>query len=269
LSGPVLELGCGTGEASIGLCRDKDIPWFLITDSSKDFINIVKRKMVRQAVDLTRVRFAVLADTDLNQLPPQSVSAIVLRSVLHHFLDVPTWIRAAAPALRPGGAIVCEEPFASGYLIMGIIAQAVAESGVGGLSPEQRNKAQIMADTMKSYNRRDIDKSAWEDKHVFRPEELFIWAQSAGLNFSFIANTGFAQIGLSEEELPRNTDFVVFFKEYLQYCMNFGIEDAAKIAEAAEPLCRYVVEACSGGREPHLMGLLILQKPYGAEDKAA
>ena len=38
-----------------------------------------------------------------------------------------------------------------------------------------------MAEAMSNYNRLDIDKSDWEDKHIFRPEQIQEWAQSAGL----------------------------------------------------------------------------------------
>ena len=260
-SGPILELGCGTGVATIGLCKTQDAPWFLITDSSTAFIDIVKRKMARNGVDLARIRFAVLSDGDLDRLPEASVSAIVLRSVVHHFLDVPGWIKAAGRMLRPGGIILCEEPAAQGYLIMGIIAQTVAENEANGLSTEQRAKARLLADTMKAYNRRDMDKSEWEDKHLFRPEEMNEWARAAGLESNFIPSTTFEAFAYDVAGDVAKTDFRHFFESYLHYCMNFGTEDAARIAQAGDSICSYVVKACSGTREPYLMGLFALSKP--------
>jgi ubiquinone/menaquinone biosynthesis C-methylase UbiE len=259
--GPILELGCGTGVATLGLCKAAESPWLLITDASTAFIEIVRKKMMHRGMDLGRVRFAVLSDADLDRLPPQSVSAIVLRSVVHHFLDVPGWIRSAARLLRPGGAIVCEEPCASGYLNMGLIAQAVAENEANGLWAEQRAQARLLADTMKAYNRRDMDKSQWEDKHLFRPEEMAEWTDAAGLHLTFIPNAAFETFATRHEgELPK-TDFPEFFRNYLHYCMNFGPESAARIAQAALPLCRWVAEACAGTREPHLMGIFVMRKP--------
>ena len=262
LSGPVLELGCGTGVATVGLCKARDVPWFLITDSSTAFIDITKRKLARSGVNSDRIRYAVLSDGDLDRLPDASVSAIVLRSVVHHFLDVPGWIRAAARVLRPGGVIVCEEPAAQGYLIMGIIAQTVAANETNGLTPDQRAKARLMADTMKAYNRCDMDKSAWEDKHLFRPELMNEWARAAGLESYFIPSANSESFADGLDGAVTKTDFREFFESYLQYCMNFGPGDAAQIARAGDAICSYLVEACAGTREPYLMGLFALRKGH-------
>ena len=136
LSGPVLELGCGTGKATVGLCKSGAFPWYLITDSSKTFIDITRRKLQRNSIALDNIRFAVLSDTDLDRLPPASLSAIVLRSVLHHFTDVPRWIEAAARTLRPGGTLIFEEPCSPGYLLMGLVAKVAATAS--GQRPQAR-----------------------------------------------------------------------------------------------------------------------------------
>src|SRR3954449_183882 len=162
--GPALELGCGTGKATVGLCKSGAFPWYLITDSSKTFIDITRRKLQRNAIAFDNIRFAVLSDADLDRLPAASLSAIVLRSVLHHFTDVPRWIEAAARTLRPGGTLIFEEPCSPGYLLMGVIAKMAATLPGSGLTSKEREQATYLAETMKAYHRRDVDKSTWEDK---------------------------------------------------------------------------------------------------------
>jgi ubiquinone/menaquinone biosynthesis C-methylase UbiE len=260
-SGPVLELGCGTGKATLGLCKSGAFPWFLITDSSKTFIDITRRKLARNGIGLDNVRFAVFSDADLDRLPAASLSAIMLRSVLHHFADVPRWIEAAARTLRPGGTLIFEEPCSPGYLLMGLIAQVAATSRDNGLRREQREQAARLAETMKSYNRRDIDKSAWEDKHVFRPDEMMVWGRDAGLVTHFLPNVTFEAYAYTTDPDLGTMDFEKFVRDYLHYCMNFGAASAAQITKTVEPLCRYVAEACRGTREPYLVGTFLMQKP--------
>jgi ubiquinone/menaquinone biosynthesis C-methylase UbiE len=261
--GPVLELGCGTGKATVGLCKSGAFPLFLITDSSKTFIDIARRKLAGNGIGPEGIRFAVLSDADLDKLPPASLSAVVLRSTLHHFTDVPGWIAAAARALRPGGTILFEEPCSSGYLLMGLIAQVAATARLNGLWRKEREQAAYLAETMKAYHRRDVDKATWEDKHVFRPDEMMVWGRDAGLSTHFLPNTTFEDYAHTTDPEPGRMDFTKFVRDYLHYCMGYGDKSADKIVKAVEPLCGYVAEACGGTREPYLLGTFLLQKPHG------
>jgi glycosyltransferase involved in cell wall biosynthesis/SAM-dependent methyltransferase len=260
LSGPVLELGCGTGKATVGLCKSGAFPWYLITDSSKTFIDITRRKLQRNAIAFDNIRFAVLSDADLDRLPPASLSAIVLRSALHHFTDVPRWIEAAARTLRPGGTLIFEEPCSPGYLLMGLVAKVAATASDSGLRREQREQAALLAETMKSYHRRDVDKSSWEDKHIFRPDEMIVWGRNSGLVTHFLPNSTFENYAYSTPPNIGRMDFEKFVRDYLHYCMGFGEANAASIAKAGKPYLQYVTEACRGTSEPYLLGIFLLQK---------
>jgi ubiquinone/menaquinone biosynthesis C-methylase UbiE len=260
--GPALELGCGTGKSTTGLVKSAAFPWFLITDSSKTFVDITRRKLAHNDIALDKVRFAVLSDADLDRLPEASLSAIVLRSTLHHFADVPRWIEGAARTLRPGGTLIFEEPCAPGYLLMGLIAEVAATARFNGLWGKTRKEAAQLAETMKSYHRRDVDKSAWEDKHVFRPDEMMVWGRDAGLKTHFLPNSTLGSyIHTMDDPDPREMNFATFMEDYLRYSMGYGPKSAARIAKAVEPLCRYVAEACGGTREPYLLGTFLMQKP--------
>ena len=64
----------------------------------------------------------------------------------------------------------------------------------------------------------------------------------------------------SDPEIGR-MDFEKFVREYLQYCMGFGEQAAARITTAGRPYLQYVAEACGGTSEPYLLGTFLLQKP--------
>ena len=236
--GPALELGCGTGKSTVGLCKSAAFPWFLITDSSKTFIDITRKKLARNGIGPEGIRFAVLSDADLDRLPAASLSAIVLRSTLHHFADVPGWIRAAARTLRPGGTLAFEEPCAPGYLLMGLIAEVAATARLNGLWGKERKEAAQLAGTMKSYHRRDVDKSTWEDKHVFRPDEMMVWGRDAGLVTHFLPNSTLGSyMHTPEDPDPREMNFRTFMQDYLRYSMGYGEKSAEKIVKAVKQVC--------------------------------
>ena len=94
---------------TLGMCRTNAFPHFLITDGSRAFLDLTKDKLVGYKVGIKAVRFATFLDSDMQRLPASSLSAVVMRSTLHHFLDVPGFIAHAAATLRPGGVLVFQE----------------------------------------------------------------------------------------------------------------------------------------------------------------
>lgn len=259
-NGPLLELGCGSGKLTQGICNTNAFPHLVVTDGSKAFLDLTREKLRAHGSDLDRVSLATLLDSDMDKLPANSLSAIVMRSTLHHFLDVEGFFKAAANTLRPGGVLIAQEPCAGGYLLMGVLAKMLTGPIGAGLTDEQKTKAGHMADTMAAYNRCDLDKTEWEDKHIFRPELIHEWAQSCGLIARHFANhefEDFAQEPFKEEYLPMRH----FMEAYLNYCMGFGAEDAAAMMAPLAPYCDYLEQAAAGTREPYLMSVFVLQKP--------
>jgi 2-polyprenyl-3-methyl-5-hydroxy-6-metoxy-1,4-benzoquinol methylase len=203
------------------------------------------------------VRFATLLDSDIGSLPNGSLSAIVMRSVLHHFLDVPAFIRATARTLRPGGSLIFQEPCAGGYLLMGLLARMLGGEVGRSLTDAQREKANTMAETMAAYHRLDIDKTEWEDKHS--PEQIQEWAQSAGLVTRYFSNHHFEDFAYDPVQ-TNGIHFHKFMEDYMNYCMGFGAADAAAMMEPLTPYTEYLLKACGGTREPQLMGVFVLQR---------
>ncbi|MEJ0000275.1 MAG: class I SAM-dependent methyltransferase [Verrucomicrobiota bacterium] len=123
-SGPRLELACGTGLLTVGLVRDCPYPSVIVTDASTKFLEITRRKLATFKSPAP-VHLAVLLAEDLQRFPLGSLSLIVLRSALHHFIDVAAFIQVASRALKPGGVLAFEEPCEEGYLLMGLIGQVL------------------------------------------------------------------------------------------------------------------------------------------------
>jgi len=260
---PILEIGCGTGKISVGLALQPAMEHLLITDPSPAFCRITQRKMKDAGVPTGVVDLAVLRAEDVGLLPAGSVSLILLRSVLHHVADVEAFMTACAGILPPGGLLVCEEPYYEGYMMMGFAAQfieiALANSGYA-CTPEERSNIALFRDTMQFYCRRDIDKSAEEDKHLFRPDELMEAGQRVGLSFTHYPNSQLTFTPESNVHAQRNY-FRTFFSSYVRYCMNWPPAFSGHVAAAMGGYFDYFIPIEAGANTvPWCFGSFVFTK---------
>lgn len=261
--GSLLEIGCGTGRVFTRLARRGELGHLLITDPSPAFCRIVQRKLKGVTPLGGRVDLAVMLAEDAALLPPGSVSAILLRSVLHHIADVEGFLAGCAAILPPGGILVCEEPYYEGYLMMGFAGQFIE----GALrfrgyecSTDERQLVAHFVSTMQFYCRRDLDKSQDEDKHLFRPDELMAAGDKLGLKLSHFPNW---RITSSEQENRSAWPgyFHRFFRDYVRFCMDWPTEFAVRAAEAMAPYFRFFEPLESGGHSaPQCFGTFVFKK---------
>jgi SAM-dependent methyltransferase len=262
--GPALEVGCGTGLVSLGLVAENAYPLTIITDPSPEFLKITRRKMEAHDLpaDPDRLAYAVLMGEELDRLPAGELSLIVLRSTLHHVLEVPAFIAAAARALRPGGILTFQEPCMEGYILMGAMVQflpALARAAGRPLTDQQERMAVAFAGSMEYYARRDLDKTSAEDKHLFRVDELMRTGSACGLEVEFLANMTYDVFSLPREQ-RRPDGFTAFFRAYAQYCMAWDEALMARFDEHLAPYCRFVDAASAGASGPYLHGLFMCRK---------
>jgi len=260
---PVLEIGCGTGRMSIGLAMQEGMGPLLITDPSPAFCRIVQDKLKDVQVQARSVDIAVLSAEDVALLPPGSVSLILLRSVLHHIADVEGFIRSCAQVLPTGGLLVCEEPYYEGYMMMGFIGQfiedALANAGYS-CTDVDRERIRDLTATMQFYCRRDIDKSAAEDKHLFRPDDLMVSGRAVNLELSHFPNWRFTA-SREQNEQGYATHFYRFFAAYIEYCMSWPPEFSRRVADASRKYFEFFTPLETGGQTtPHCFGTFVFRK---------
>jgi len=273
-SGPALEIGCGTGLVTLGLAAARAYPFVVITDPSPAFLEITRAKMEKSPETSPADHFyATLMGEHLDRLPEGQFSLIVLRSVVHHLLDVEHFIASASRALKPGGILCFEEPCGEGFLLMGAMAQFIpalmAEAGKP-LNPMQQQQVEQFCRTVEFYIRRDVDKSQAEDKQLFRVDELMSMGTRHGLVVEFLANLDFSRFSESTTPGEPVYSFSRFFRMYLQYCMNFGEDLINHIDETFAPYAKFVENANRGGGGPYMSGLFVCRKPArgrGGEEK--
>lgn len=261
--GPALEIGCGTGLLSLGIVDSKAYPVTILSDPSPAFIQITRKKVRAASLESPAVRYAILRAEEIDRLPADTFSLIVLRSTLHHVSDVDKFIRDAGRALRRGGVFACEEPCMEGYVLMGALAQffPAVMAGLGRpLTAEQTAKVQFFVDTMRFYARRDVDKSTAEDKHLFRVDELMRTGATAGLSVEFCSNLTFGHFDSPPDAMPAPHNFQDFFFDYLKYCMSFDDELVGLFREHFAPYCQYVKDISANGNGPHLYGVFVCKK---------
>lgn len=236
---PFLEIGCGTGVLSVGVVAEGGYPHYLVTDSSAAFLRLTRAKIKKAALEHQPVSYCVLNGDDLHLLPPEGLSIIAMRSVLHHILDLKRFFAEANAALVPGGALVFSEPCAEAFILMGTLASfvpAAAQQAGEALTEKQWSQLKTLLSTVCFYARRDVDKNNSEDKYVFRVGEIAALAESHGFEMHYYP-----------DDVP--TTFASQFRDYLIYCMSFDEEFVAFVLRVLAPSLAFV-EACGAGTTP-------------------
>ena len=262
MQGPLMEIGCGTGHFSLGLASGSPFSHTLLTDPSTAFLNITRKKLEANKISTDRVRFAVFTGEDLSRVPAGMFSCIALRSTLHHVFDIEEFFTSAARALRPEGALIFQEPFAEGFLLMAAMAQFLPQAvGAAGatLSDKERNTLQEFLNTMTFYLRRDVDKAQCEDKHVFRADELMALCQRKGMAATFYGNVNTEQFAVSPPDL-RTVPFGRWFHDYTKYCMSWDEPMMQLFRRHLAPACALIEKAAGGTNGPHFSGIVVAKK---------
>lgn len=259
--GATLEVGCGTGAVSVGLVKSAP-GGVLLTDPSDAFLALTKKKLGSLGVDPSRVRFATLSSEDASRLPADTFRLVVVRSAMHHILDVDCFLADVARALLPGGIFLFQEPCLEGYVLMGSIAQflpALAKAEGAPLSEEENSKLLRFVDMMRYWARRDVDKDGFEDKHLFRPDEIARVGETHGLGFDFIPNEGFESFGDGVVR-PGPASFFTYFRDFVRLCAGFDPGLLSRLDRHLEPYFRLPEDLARDANGPYAFGTFVLRK---------
>jgi ubiquinone/menaquinone biosynthesis C-methylase UbiE len=261
-SKPALEIGCGTGRLSMSLAFAGRLTEILITDPSPAFCSMTARKIGALPPPFPQAYLAVLNADDLDRLPKDTFSLIALRSVLHHILDIDRFFADCSALLSKGGILLFEEPCYEGYLLMGAITQCMPDVlRAHGIVLNEKHAAdiRIFAEGMRFYARRDIDKSAAEDKHLFRTDELMRICEKCGMRLEMFPNRMFANIRQRDEPLPEQY-FEHFYYRYLKYALAWDEDLIALFEKHAKKYLEYFSVLSLGGAAPYTYGTFLCQK---------
>ncbi len=285
-SAPALEIGCGTGLLTLGMCRKNQFPLFIASDASPAFVRIVKTTLQQTDNFNETIRLAVLDGNELASAPEQSFSLIVLKATLNQLSDPERFIKNISKLLVPKGMLVFHEPLREGHILLGLIAQSLMNTKyrvvsrkfwrglikahtimpnrftrkISDLTSKHSKfaKLQLLIDTMKAASRRDMDKSTWEDKHLFRVSDITQWGRNAHLDVEFIANRDFNEF--ADDAVQRYFSYRKFVFDYLSKCMNFGDQFAVDFESDLGPIFDYLDQVASNNNAPEFHGIFLYRK---------
>jgi len=215
---------------------------------SPRFVDLTQKGLERHP----NVRYLVLGDGDITQLPAGSFSLVALRYVLHHILDWRGFLRDAGTLLAPGSSILMEEPCSEGFLVQAIAMRSVRERA----STEVKAQIDRFVETILWYLRTDVDKSASEDKHLFDPPAIFEQAANSGMSCRFWRNYGLDSLG---EPMGPDT-FVWEFRNNLTGNFGFSGEILELFESHVVPLCDPLLMLSPYHHTPCVKGVFLLRK---------
>ncbi|KJS02862.1 MAG: hypothetical protein VR65_03725 [Desulfobulbaceae bacterium BRH_c16a] len=284
-SAPALEIGSGTGVLTLGMCQKNHFPLFIASDASPAFIHIVKDKLERTNNFNENIRLAVIDGDALASAPKQSFSLIVLKATLHHIIDPEQFIKNISELLVPNGMLVFHEPFWEGCVLLGMMAQTLMDRKYNVFSrklwqglarahvimPNRYTekiskwaqashfaKLQLLIDTMKASARRDIDKSDWEDKHLFKVSDIMQWGHDANLDVEFIANRELNEFAENVPQIPFSYRYFIF--TYISKCMNYGDQFAKDFEADLGSSFDYLDQIAANNNSPEYHGIFLYRK---------
>ncbi len=260
----VLEIGAGGGTCSLGLIAAAQDALVLVTDTSPRFLRMIRAKLKAAGITQEGVNFATLAGEDLARLQRQSIDAIVIASALHHVGDWRSFMRDAAGILRPGGALVIQEPCREGNLMMAMVLDVA-------LSPLWPKEAALTGpDMQRLQNCRDsiyhladshIVKTG-EDKHSFLASELATAADEAGFARSvFYSNYHFQDLADSDLSRRQGTaSFVGYLDSFLEHHHRISADGLGKLRTHLFPTLQRIDATFIAGDGAPLLGCMVFCK---------
>jgi SAM-dependent methyltransferase len=176
ISGPVLDLGCGSGNATFAILGETRKTHVYATDLSPEMLYLLEKRAKKLGLGDRVTPF--VANAENLGLTPSACSLIVGSSMAHHMMRPEEFLLNTLKALRLGGVAYFLEPFQAGHFVL-----RQAMSAIVRIADVLKHKsAQIdflrrylftIQTMMKESDRDDTLYEAIEDKWMF-PRSLFL-----------------------------------------------------------------------------------------------
>ncbi len=272
-TGPLLELGCGSGFLSQGIIAAPTFPLIIFSDTSTRFLQLTAKNLSQIDSNFRDYsRLIVLDGDELYKLPPKSISVIVMRSTLHHLKDIPGFFAAANCVLSDSGLLVLEEPLLDGHVLMAGLAQfipVIAERAGVILTEHQLAQVKLFIDTIKYYASKTADKSVDGDRHLFRVDELLIQARNAGLELYSYPNVTLQEFSNTDARplnpsAARNQSWLFSntMLDHFRLYMGFDADLVETIEQTFRPYLAFGDDLFAAENGPHTWGVFVAKKRY-------
>ena len=195
-NGVALEIGAGSGAATVGFVAAAKSMRVVVTDPSVPFLRILREKLRREGVTSEELIFGTLVGEDLSRFPSNALDLVFVQAAIHHVLDYRHFILETARILKPGGMLIFQEPFSEGYLMMLLAVEFMLrmDGSTLTLSADDRRKIMGMRDAMLMQSNRCLPKDRYEDKHCFYTDEIMAVCWNAFDSVHFLRNQSFDSI---------------------------------------------------------------------------
>lgn len=180
--GPILDLGCGSGNSTFAILAEASHATILASDLSPEMLEILMRRAEAKGIADRITPF--VANAEHLRLGKESCDVIVGSSMIHHMMDPDAFLGKTLRALKPGGFAYFIEPFQAGHFVIRQALAALVEMAriKNGLEPKHvkfLGDYIIAIDTMMKEEPRDPDFYVQlEDKWMF-PRSFFENAAAA------------------------------------------------------------------------------------------
>jgi SAM-dependent methyltransferase len=167
----VLDIGCGSGNATFALAELLPKSRIIASDLSPQLLEIVAVRA--KALGLTDRISILVADASEIPLRPGSFDLICGSSMLHHLVNPETTAKKYLAALKPSGSAMFFEPFHSGVFVLRQVMAALINMS-RHCSPALDDKiAKTLGDFIfgidyvTDESRNPLDKAGLDDKWLF------------------------------------------------------------------------------------------------------
>jgi SAM-dependent methyltransferase len=277
--GIALELGAGSGAVTLGFVQSAQEFTTIVTDPSVEFLSLTRRKLSKlpRAVG-SDVRYATLLGEDLAALPKNLFDVVFAQACLHHVADWKQLLIEIKEILVPGGVLLFQEPFSEGTYFMGLAAEMMLHAE--GVPDADRERLELMCQSIYLLSDRGVNKDHGEDKHCFYTDDMIETCQQIFGNVHFLRNQSFESIAAA---IPPSGTSLEFHSSrqgsgasFTEYCRSFFVNHHKLSERAMEEFDRVVVPQFQRldvlyqqGDGPALLAVVVCRKPSSLRAKAS